>query len=115
MIERILEDINKVTGVKGALVAGFDGLVIASTASRDYDSEAICALASSIYSTVEKSMEDMNQGAMRQIITEGENGMVIMVAAGSGILVVLTEPSINLGLLRMEIKRSVSRIEAALG
>jgi hypothetical protein len=115
MLDRILADINKITGVKGALVTGRDGLIIASTVSGDPDPEAAGALATTIYTTAERSMEDLGEGDTNQVIIEGNNGKILMVASGEGILVVFTEPTVNLGFLRMEMKKTVTRIKAALG
>ncbi|NOZ77009.1 MAG: hypothetical protein GXO65_04915 [Euryarchaeota archaeon] len=115
MIERILADLEKIAGVTGVLVTGRDGLIIASEVSGDTDAEALGALATTVYTTSENSMKELNKGSTNQVIIEGDEGKILMVLAGEAILVVLTEPTVNLGYLRMEMKKSVSRIKAALG
>ncbi len=114
MIERVLADINKVPGVMGSLVTGRDGLLISSSVPKEIDPEAIGAFSTAVYSTAETSVKEMDQGELSQVILEGEDGKTLMISAGDGILVVLTESKVNLGYLRMEMKKSVDRIRAAL-
>lgn len=98
----------------GSLVTGRDGLLISSSVIPGIDPDAIGAFSTAVYSTAESSLKEMNQGDLDQVILEGGDGKTLMICAGDGILVVLTEPTVNLGYLRMEMKKSVDRIRAAL-
>ena len=114
MIDRILSDLNKTDGIKGSMVVGKDGLVIASQLPSGIDSELIGAMASAAYGSAERTATEINQGALEQMMIEGAYGKTIMVDAGDGILVVLTDSKVNLGLIRIHIKRSAEKIRSAL-
>jgi predicted regulator of Ras-like GTPase activity (Roadblock/LC7/MglB family) len=48
------------------------------------------------------------------MMIEGEYGKTLMTDAGEGILVVLTDSKVNLGLIRINIKRSTEKVKSAL-
>jgi predicted regulator of Ras-like GTPase activity (Roadblock/LC7/MglB family) len=114
MIDRILSDLNKTDGIKGSMVVGKDGLVIASQMPSGLDSELIGAMTSAAYGSAERTAAEINQGALEQMMIEGAYGKTIMVDAGEGILAVLTDSKVNLGLIRIHIKRSAEKIKSAL-
>jgi predicted regulator of Ras-like GTPase activity (Roadblock/LC7/MglB family) len=114
MIDRILSDLNKTDGIKGSMVVGKDGLVIASQLPSGVDSELIGAMASAAFGSAERTASEINQGALNQMMIEGAYGKTIMMDAGDGILAVLTDSNVNLGLVRIQIKRSSDKIRSAL-
>ncbi len=114
MIDRILSDLNKTEGIKGSMVVGKDGLVIASQLPSGVDSELIGAMASAAFGSAERTASEINQGALNQMMIEGTYGKTIMMDAGDGILAVLTDSNVNLGLVRIQIKRSSDKIRSAL-
>jgi uncharacterized protein len=110
MIERILKDLGRINGVNGSLVVGKDGLIIESEVPGDIDSELVAAMASAVFGTAERSAEEMKHEPLQQVMIEGEKGKTLMIDAGEGILVVITDISINLGLIRIEMRRSAERV-----
>ena len=114
MIDRILADLNKTEGIKGSMVVGKDGLVIASQMPSGIDTELIGAMASAAYGSAERTASEINQGMLEQMMIEGEYGKTLMTDAGEGILVVLTDSKVNLGLIRINIKRSTEKVKSAL-
>lgn len=110
MIDRILKDLGRINGVNGSMVVGKDGLVIESDVSSDVDSELVAAMSSAVFGTAERSAEEMKQETLQQVMIEGERGKTLMIDAGEGILVVITDVGINLGLIRIEMRRSAGRI-----
>ncbi len=114
MIDRILADLNKTEGVKGSMVVGKDGLVIAAQMPSGLDTELIGAMASAAYGSAERTASEINQGSLEQMMIEGEHGKTLMTDAGEGILVVLTDSKVNLGLIRINIKRATEKVKSAL-
>ncbi|MBW9222699.1 roadblock/LC7 domain-containing protein [Methanothermococcus sp. SCGC AD-155-C09] len=114
MIDRILSDLNKVEGIKGSMVVGKDGLVIASQMPSGIDVELIGAMASAAFGSAERTASEINQGTLQQMMIEGEHGKTLMTDAGEGILVVLTDPGVNLGLIRISMKRSTEKVKSIL-
>jgi predicted regulator of Ras-like GTPase activity (Roadblock/LC7/MglB family) len=93
------------------MVVGHDGIVIASDLSAQFDNDTIGALASSISSTVSKSLERMKKAPMSQLTIEAEQGKFFISSAPVGYLIVTTENRVNMGLVRLEMRNAVSHLD----
>ena len=109
----VLGDLNKTTGVTGSMVVGNDGIVIAADLDESFEGEAIGALAASITVNIQKSLDRLRSTPLRQVTIEAEQGKLFFTDAGLGILVVTTEKSVNIGLIRLEIKNAISKLKLA--
>ncbi len=109
---QILEELNKTTGVTGSLLVGEDGIIIAADLDTRFHDETVGAIAASITSTVEKSLEKLKSSPFKQVTIEANKGKVFMADVGIGILVVTAEPQVNMGLVRLEIKNAAQKIKA---
>lgn len=108
---KILEELNKTTGINGSMVVGQDGIVIAADLHSEFQDEAVGALAASIVSTVKKSMERLSNEDLKQITVEADKGKFFFADVGLGILAVTTDPQVNVGLIRLEIKNAAEKIK----
>ncbi|MFH0931806.1 MAG: roadblock/LC7 domain-containing protein [Candidatus Zixiibacteriota bacterium] len=108
---QILEELNKTSGITGSMLVGNDGIIIAADLDTRFQDETVGALAASIVSTVQKSLEKLKTTALRQMTIEGEQGKLFLTDVGFGILVVTTEPNVNIGLIRLEIKNTATKIK----
>lgn len=109
----ILEELNKTIGVTGSMIVGQDGIVIASDLQTQHEDEAVGALAASIVSTVQKSMTRLSKDSLKQITVEGSGGKLFLTDVGVGILAVTTDPQVNVGLIRLEIKNAADKVRLA--
>jgi len=109
----VLDDLNKTTGITGSMVVGNDGIVIAANLDESFEGEAIGALAASITTNIQKSLERLESTPLRQVTIEAEEGKLFFTDAGLGILVVTTEKQVNIGLIRLEIKNAISKLKLA--
>ena len=114
MIGRILKDLGRINGVNGSLVVGKDGLIIESEVPSDIDAELVAAMSSAVFGTAERSAEEMKHEPLQQVMIEGKRGKTLMIDATEGILVLITDVDINLGLIRIEMKRSAERVQDLL-
>jgi predicted regulator of Ras-like GTPase activity (Roadblock/LC7/MglB family) len=110
---QILEELNKTTGVNGSMIVGQDGIVIAADLNASLQDEAVGALAASIVDTVKKSMERLSNEDLKQITVEASKGKLFLANVGIGILAVTTDPQVNVGLVRLEIKNAAEKIKLA--
>jgi len=94
------------------MVVGNDGIVIAADMDASFEGETVGALAASISANIQKSLERLNTSPLNQVTIEADNGKLFFSDASIGILVVTTEKSVNLGLIRLEIKNAISRLAA---
>ena len=107
----ILEVLNKTTGVTGSMIVGQDGIVIAADLDTQLQDEAVGALAASIVSTAQKSMIRLSNDALKQITVEANGGKLFLTDVGIGILAVTTDPQVNVGLIRLEIKNAAEKVK----
>jgi predicted regulator of Ras-like GTPase activity (Roadblock/LC7/MglB family) len=106
--KQVLDLITRVRGVRGAmLVSGDDGLVVAEQLMEGIKGTAVAALAASLAGRLRRAMEAAGIGASVFWHLQTEHGALLVVPAASGILVVaVTEPDVNVGLVRLELLRA---------
>ncbi len=110
----VLSELNKTSGVTGSMVVGADGIVIAADLDASLESETVGALAAAITSNIQKSLGRLNTPAPRQVTIEADDGKLFFTDADLGILVVTTEQSVNIGLIRLEIKNAINRLKESV-
>jgi predicted regulator of Ras-like GTPase activity (Roadblock/LC7/MglB family) len=109
----ILKELNKTSGVNGSMIVGQDGIVIAADLHTQLQNETVGALAASIVSTVQKSMSRLSHDAPKQVTVEASNGKLFLADVGIGILAVTTDPQVNVGLIKLEIKNAAEKVRLA--
>ena len=107
----VLSELNKTTGISGSMIVGHDGIVIAADLDESFEGDTIGALAASITANIQKSLERLNTTPLKQVTIEADEGKLFFTDAGLGILVVTTEKSVNIGLIRLEIKNAISKLK----
>ncbi len=107
----ILDQVNKVRGVQGSIVMGKDGMVVASDISSEVKDEAVAAVASQVLGSLQGALKRMDLGTFRRFVVTGSLGRVVMLDAGSALLIALLEPDVNLGLVSVELKRAGERVQ----
>ena len=106
----VLSDLNKTTGIKGSMLVGNDGIIIAADIDSQLEDETVGAMSASIVSNVFKAMERIKSESPSQITIEAEHGKLFLSDAGVGILTVITEKDVNIGLVRLEVKNAIAKI-----
>ena len=117
-LDELLTSFTRVRGVSAALVVGRDGLVLQSATApgaEDADVDVLGAMASSGLVPAQEIGTETGRGRLTQGIYEYERGGVVVEPVGeSAILVVVTNASANLGLLRLQARKVHPDIESAL-
>ncbi|MFC1475203.1 roadblock/LC7 domain-containing protein, partial [Candidatus Zixiibacteriota bacterium] len=98
-------------GITGSMVVGNDGIVIAADLDESFESETIGALAASITTNIQKSLDRLQTTPLKQVTIEADEGKLFFTDAEMGILVVTTEKNINIGLVRLEIKNAITKLK----
>ena len=107
----VLSELNKTSGITGSMIVGNDGIVIAADLQETLEDEAVGALAASITSNIQKSLDRLETKPLKQITIEADNSKLFFTDANIGILVVTTEQNVNIGLVRLEIKNALSKLK----
>lgn len=105
---RALDLITRVRGVRGAMVvAQSDGLVVAEQLMEGIKGNTVAALTASLAGRLHRAMMVAGLGPSQFWHLQCEQGAVLAVPAGEGLLVVaVTEPEVNVGLVRLELLRA---------
>ena len=108
-----LDRVTRVPHVQGALVVEVqDGLVVAESVMEGVRGDAAAALASSLAGRLTKVTDATGVGDPRFLYLMAERGGLLMVPAGSGLVVVaIASPEVNIGLARLEMLRAAERVE----
>ncbi|WP_327106255.1 roadblock/LC7 domain-containing protein [Nonomuraea glycinis] len=98
--------------IKGSVAATVDGLTIACDHVTD-GGEQVAALASALLAMSRRMMILAGRGDLEETLISGTAGHAAFYAAGPTIvLTVLAEPGANLGLLRLEGRKTASMVAA---
>ncbi|MCU0618757.1 MAG: roadblock/LC7 domain-containing protein [Gemmatimonadaceae bacterium] len=98
-------------GVLAALVVSReDGIVVDGNGHVGVDTDAVAALAASLYARAAAAAEASDGGAPGFLHLEGELGRLCAVPRGDLLLVTVAEPFANLGLLRLAMRRLAERL-----
>jgi len=114
-LEKILEGLRSTGGTIGSAVISKDGLVIASDLG-EQDVETFAAMSAAMEGAAETAVSELKQGKLNQIIIDTEKGKMMTMSAGAeAILVILTKPKQNTGLILLELGKSAGKIADILG
>ena len=108
---QVLDELNKTPGITGSMVVGNDGIVIAADLDTSIESDTVGALAASITTNIQKSLDRLQVNPLSQVTIEAEDSKLFFSDAGIGILVVTTEMNVNIGLIRLEIKNAIGKLK----
>ena len=113
----ILLDLNETSAnIQASAIISTDGLVLAAVIPNGgMDEDTIGAICAGLYSLGSRSAKEFAAGSMEQIIVRFANGYLLMVHAGTElVLTVITKTHAELDLILLELKRSVEKITAHL-
>lgn len=113
-MRKIVEDLLRVDSVVGSLLVGKDGLVIASTLLDPEDAEILGAMSAAVYGEVDKATKRIGVGSLSDAIINAQDGAVLLQESHDLILVVITQRTVNLGLVKMEMRKAAARIKEAV-
>jgi predicted regulator of Ras-like GTPase activity (Roadblock/LC7/MglB family) len=98
--------LSRVGGVRGALVVeAATAVPIAAELREDVDGTALGALAAALYQRTVEASASAQLGPIDSVQLDADDGHVIMVGAGDVILIVISERSAQLGMIRLEARR----------
>lgn len=114
-LEKLLSSLKDIGNIEGLSVVSKDGLVISSLLDERFDGETLAAMVATMGGAAETVMGELKLGTPERIIVESPKGKVIAVEAGeNAILVVLSSPNAQLGMIFMEAKKTAEKIRGLL-
>ncbi len=112
----MLQAIGRHRGVTAALVVDErDGIVVESHLHVGVEEDRVAALAASLYRKARLSSRAAGMGAVSFMQLEAPGGRLCAIGAAELVLIVVAQPSVNVGLVRVEMLRSIARLVEAGG
>jgi len=111
-MDEVLRNLNKEMGVTGSAIVSKDGLVIAS--ALDQDAESVAGMAASVFQSAATTSTIMAIGTVGMITLESDQGKAFLVDLPDAFLVVLTTVEVNLGRLRIEIRKAAGQLKTQM-
>ena len=107
----VLDQVSRVSGVRGAMIVENEaGVAVVSELTAGVEAGAAAALASSLFGRAGRAAGDAQFGQLQTLQLEAEAGHVIVADAGELLIVVITDRSAQLGLVRLEAHRAAERL-----
>jgi len=102
--------------IQAAALVSLDGFTMASALPQGMQADRVGAMSAAILGLGERAATELGRGHLSQVFIEGENGYVLLIAAGDrAVLTALADPESKLGLVLYDMKMSAERIGAILG
>ena len=102
--------------IQAAALVSLDGFTMASALPAGMQADRVGAMSAAILGLGERAAAELGRGHLSQVFIEGENGYVLLIAAGSrAVLTAMADPSAKLGLVLYDMKTTAERIGNVLG
>lgn len=109
-----LAELKQIEGVQGVLVLAEGGRVIRENLAPSLDGGTISSLLGPLFSKADKAMSELEFGNLDNAILEMGKTRAYLFRAGPSILAVLTDRSTTLGLVMLEVRRTLPALERLL-
>jgi uncharacterized protein len=114
-IEDLLRKVSAVGQVEGIAVVSRDGLLIADSLPKNIDAEIFSSMSATMHGAAETALSELKRGVCQSTLAEtGKSTIVSYGVNPAFLLVALAGNGVNLGLLRVEMKKTAAQIAKLL-
>ena len=123
-LERTLKNLSAaVTGINACVVVNLDGLLVSaypSTDDEDYlnnptSSPQVAAMSATLIGLAIRVLKRLEQGEMKRLLMEAENGQMVVYPAGESLLAVLVDQTAEIAKVIYAAARATDEIKKILG
>ena len=112
MLNKILLNLKQVGGINASSIVSRDGLLIVSNMKNESHAETFAAMSATMLGAAESATIELGKGIPERVIVESDHGKLIAMGAGpKALLVILAKPDAGLGLILVELEKSVGKIK----
>ena len=104
----LTEIIRQDKGIKKVILVDKTGLTLANVSKLSYypvDVDSIGAIASAVFCASEEQGKNLQIGELEIVTSEFSEGKIFASACGKGVLCVVSEAEVNIGLIRLVMKK----------
>lgn len=118
LVSKITEELKELvqsSPITSAAVLTIEGLPVANYMTGEENEALIAAVSAALYATGSQTAQNLNQGNIKAIIIDSENGVtVVMTVDKDNIIVVTAGEGTKLGLVFNDVKKAVRNIKKIL-
>lgn len=101
--------------IEAAAAITTDGFIIGAVLGEGVDEDRFAAMCASLLALAERAAEEIKRGAMRQVLIEGSTGLMLLVRAGEEtVLAVAAKPTVNLGKVFIDSRKTAAKLQETL-
>lgn len=102
--------------IQAAALVSLDGFTMAAALPAGMQPDRVGAMSAAILGLGERAAAELGRGHLSQVFIEGEDGYVLLVAAGSrAVLTVMASAQAKLGLVLYDMKMAAAQVAEILG
>ncbi len=115
-VRSVLRELNTSSGeIEASAAITTDGFIIGSVLDKGVDEDRFGAMCASLLALAERAAEEISRGQLKQVMIEGTQGVMLLVNAGrDAVLAVAAKPTVNLGMVFLEARKSAAKIQKLL-
>ncbi len=105
------------SAIKKCILVDRTGLTIAHVSrysASAVDVDGIGAIASAVFCASEEQGRNLDIGELLMVSSEFDEGKIFAASCGRGVLCVITDPEVNIGLVRLVMKKATDDLKALL-
>jgi predicted regulator of Ras-like GTPase activity (Roadblock/LC7/MglB family) len=92
-----------------------DGFIIGSVLGDEIDQDRFGAMCASLLALADRAAEEVSRGRLKQVLIEGESGLMLLVQAGpDAVLAIAAKPTLNLGRVFIEARKTAEQLAQLL-
>lgn len=115
-VRSVLRELNTLSSdIEASAAITTDGFIIGAVLDKDVDEDRFAAMCASLLALAERAAEEISRGDMKQVMVEGSQGLMLLVRASQdAVLAVAAKPTVNLGRVFLEARKSAIKIQEVL-
>jgi len=110
VLKAVLAELASIMGIRRCFLTSIEGISVVSVGENS-NNDSLEKQVLSIFKDTSQSATKLNQGLLKQVLVTAETGHIILVSFAGGILVVLADHQINLGMLRLAMDGAAKKVE----
>src|SRR5574337_1023863 len=113
--QNLIKELTSLNRVRGGLLVAPDGFVIASALPPEIPVEPIAALAATLGRELEVGAARLKRGPFQTALFASDDGTLFLGGSSVGFLVVLGDREVNVGVIRVALRKAIEAIQSTWG
>jgi tetratricopeptide (TPR) repeat protein len=106
----VMAELLSITGICQCFLTSLEGISVVSVGENGNNNSSEKQVLS-IFTDTSQFVSKLKQGLLKQVLVTAETGYILLVAFAGGVLVVLADRQINLGMLRLVMDEAAKKVE----